>query len=296
MPRRDNPPPPTLAEVVDTLHTLGGPRCRRLLERWLDALDATGRWALLKLVTGGLRIGVSARLAKQAVAELGGKDANEIEEIWHGLSPPYVDLFAWLEGRGEQPVDRDPAPFRPVMLAHAIEDGDFASLDPADFAAEWKWDGIRVQAVAGATSTADRARLYSRTGDDISGAFPISSTSLRSARRASTASCWSCATAASRRFGDLQQRLNRKTVSPKLMQGIPRPSAPTICSATATNDLRELPFAERRARLEAFVAQLDDPRIDLSPLVAFDSWDELDGRARRSGGAGAGDDAEPSKA
>ena len=66
-------------------------------------LDATGRWALIKLVTGGLRVGVSARLAKQALADLGGKEVNEIEEVWHGLAPPYADLFAWLEGRGERP-------------------------------------------------------------------------------------------------------------------------------------------------------------------------------------------------
>jgi DNA ligase-1 len=84
------------------------------------------------------------------------------------LSPPYLDLFAWLEGCGEKPVNRDPAPFRPVMLAHAIEDADFAALDPSDFIAEWKWDGIRVQAVSGRDERGRmQARLYSRTGEDI---------------------------------------------------------------------------------------------------------------------------------
>ena len=96
-----------------------------------------------------MRIGVSARLAKTAAAALGDKDPHEIELMWPGLAPPYLDLFAWLEGRADKPVNRDPAPFRPVMLAHAIEDTDFADLDAADFIAEWKWDGIRVQAVSG---------------------------------------------------------------------------------------------------------------------------------------------------
>ena len=105
------------------------PKCRSSLSRWLDDLDETGRWALLKLVTGAMRIGISARLAKTAAAALGDKDAHEIELIWPGLTPPYLDLFAWLEGRGEKPVNLDPAPFRPVMLAHAIEDTDFANLD-----------------------------------------------------------------------------------------------------------------------------------------------------------------------
>src|SRR6476469_2348729 len=135
----NNPPPPTLTEVVTTLRTLGKTELPAQLSRWLDELDETGRWALLKLVTGAMRIGVSARLAKTAAAALGDKDPHDVELIWPGLVPPYLDLFAWLEGRAEKPVNRDPAPFRPVMLAHAIEDTDFANLDAADFIAEWKW-------------------------------------------------------------------------------------------------------------------------------------------------------------
>ena len=143
------------------------------IARWLDALDETGRWALLKLVTGALRVGVSARLAKTAAAALGDKDVTEIELMWSGLEPPYEDLFAWLEGRGDKPASTDPAPFRPAMLAQAIEDSDFEKLDPADFLAEWKWDGIRVQASAGVNERGDRiVRMYSRTGEDISKSFP----------------------------------------------------------------------------------------------------------------------------
>ena len=67
----NNPPPPTLTEVVTTLRTLGKTELPKQLARWLDELDETGRWALLKLVTGAMRIGISARLAKTAAAELG---------------------------------------------------------------------------------------------------------------------------------------------------------------------------------------------------------------------------------
>src|SRR5580704_9795931 len=163
---------PLLSDVIRTLATLGKSELPAQLARWLDQLDETGRWALLKLVTRGLRIGVSARLAKTAAAALGDKDAQEIELLWPGLTPPYLDLFAWLEGRAEKPLSRDPVPFRPAMLAHAIDEGELAGLDPADFMAEWKWDGIRVQAVAargadGGDGTG-LARLYSRTGEDIS--------------------------------------------------------------------------------------------------------------------------------
>ena len=79
---------PELSEVVEALRSAKRADVQALLERWLDALDADGRWALLKLLTGGLRVGVSARLAKLALAEMGGVDVSEIDEVWHGQHPP----------------------------------------------------------------------------------------------------------------------------------------------------------------------------------------------------------------
>jgi DNA ligase-1 len=266
---------PALSTVIRTLATLGKSELPAQLARWLDQLDETGRWALLKLVTGGLRIGVSARLAKTAAAALGGKDAQEIELIWPGLKPPYVELFAWLEGRTEKPSSRDPVPFRPAMLAHAIDDGELAALDPADFMAEWKWDGIRVQAVAADGEDGARmARLYSRTGEDISNAFP----DLVDAMRFTGAIDGELLVVRERRvqsFNVLQQRLNRKTVNAKLLAEFPAHLRAYDLLVDGATDLRERPFAERRARLEAFVERLQEPRIDLSPLVPFRTWDEL---------------------
>src|SRR5260370_36369503 len=163
----------TLTRVVETLATLGKAQLPQQLARWLDALDETGRWALIKLVTGGLRVGVSARLAKAAVAALADKDVQDIEVIWPALAPPYGELFALLEGRAERPASGDPASFRPPMLAHALDDADLAALKPEDFMAEWKWDGIRVQAVAGRLRSAPEdgklvAPLYSPTGEGVS--------------------------------------------------------------------------------------------------------------------------------
>jgi DNA ligase-1 len=159
---------PTLAEVVEKLQSASRSDGPKVLAGLLDSADIDARYAIIKLVTGGLRIGVSARLAKQAVANLGPVDVAEVEELWHGLVAPYTELFAWLEGRAEKPQRTAKALFRPVMLSNPVGDNDLEKLDPVDYAAEWKWDGIRVQAVA----EGGVRRLYSRTGDDVSAAFP----------------------------------------------------------------------------------------------------------------------------
>ncbi|WP_425992718.1 cisplatin damage response ATP-dependent DNA ligase [Afipia sp. DC4300-2b1] len=288
----NSPPPPTLTEVVTTLNTLGKTGIPAQLVRWLDELDETGRWALLKLVTGGLRIGVSARLAKTAAAALGDKDAHDVELIWPGLVPPYLDLFAWLEGRADKPVNRDPAPFRPVMLAHAIEDTDFANLAPDDFTAEWKWDGIRVQAVSGRDERGNiLTRLYSRTGEDITKSFPDLVPSLRFPG-ALDGELLVLRDGRVQTFNVLQQRLNRKSVTPKLMKDYPIHLRAYDLLSDGDNDLRMLTFAERRSKLEAFVAQLNDPHIDLSPQVPFKTWDDLAAARADPASAGAGEDSE----
>ena len=283
---------PSLSEVIETLSTLGKSQLPAQLARWLDGLDETGRWALLKLVTGGLRIGVSARLAKTAAASLGGKEPNEIEILWPGLAPPYAELFAWLEGRADMPVSRDPAPFRPAMLAHAIEDTDFAALDPHEFMAEWKWDGIRVQAVTGAGEDGRAVtRLYSRTGEDISKSFPDLAEALR-LPGAIDGELLIVRDGRVQSFNVLQQRLNRKAVTPKLLLEFPAHLRAYDLLVDGTEDLRDRPFAERRARLQAFVEKLDDPRVDLSPLVPFDTWEALTAARADPAAAGAGADAE----
>ena len=283
----------TLTDVVETLASLGKAQLPQQLARWLNALDETGRWALIKLVTGGLRVGVSARLAKAAVAALGDKDVHDVEVIWPALAPPYRELFAWLEGRADKPVSGDPAPFRPPMLAHALDDADLVALNPADFSAEWKWDGIRVQAVAGRDGKTDGrlvARLYSRTGEEISKSFP----DLLEALRLPGAIDGELLIVRDRRvqvFNVLQQRLNRKSVTAKLMAEFPAHLRAYDLLADGEEDLREQPFAERRARLEGFIARLNDERVDLSPLIAFRSWDELTAARKNPGAAGAGVDA-----
>jgi DNA ligase-1 len=264
-------PPLRLGDVAEDIR--GGDRAGLAgrLEDWLDRLHVTERWALLKLLTGALRVGISARLAKTAVAEAFGRNVSDVEEIWHGLAPPYAALFAWLEGRGEKPDAAGAPVFRPPMLAHPIEASDWDTIDLARMAIEWKWDGIRVQLAAGR----GEARLYSRTGDDIGAGFPdvLAGARFDAVLDGELLVIRSGVVAP---FNDLQQRLNRRQVGRKLLTDYPAHIRLYDALLIDGEDLRPLPFHERRKRLVAWHEAVRPPRTDISDLVEAESREALD--------------------
>ncbi len=263
--------PTSLDDAVERLRHLSRADAPAELARMLDRLDAEERFALLKMATGALRIGVSARLAKTALANAFGVDVEALEELWHALSPPYASLFDWLEGRGEQPSAADTPVFRPFMLAHGLED---ARVDLKDYAAEWKWDGIRVQIV----HVAGQTRLYSRTGDDVTGSFPDVAAAFSTPGAVDgelmVKGDFQGGEAAS--FNALQQRLGRKTVSAKMLADYPAFVRLYDILFDGDQDLRPLHWTERRVRLEGFVPRLDPDRFDLSQTIEAADFTELE--------------------
>jgi DNA ligase-1 len=262
-------PPPRLSEVVEDLRAAGKGDVPPLMAQWLDALDATGRWALIKLIGGGMRVGASSRLAKTAVASIGKQHVGRVEELWHGLAAPYTALFAWLAGGPEPTLDQRSA-FRPMMLAHAIEAEELAELAAPEFRAEWKWDGIRVQLV----SVDGERKLFSRTGEDVGPAFP-------DVLLADPGTCVIDGELLVRgaddvgSFNDLQQRLNRKKPSPTLVAQHPAFVRVYDILFDGAEDLRALAFDARRNRLESWHAAHRGAAFDISPTIAFASWEEL---------------------
>ena len=261
---------PTLSEAIEALETTDRSELSGLLAGWFDAMTATERWATIKLVTGALRVGVSARLAKTALARDAGVETDAVEEVWHAVEPPYEALLSWLDGRGERPDPSRSASFRPAMLAQPLDEKELSSLDAAAYRAEWKWDGIRIQIVG----EAGRLRLYSRGGDEIGRAFPdlLDGLELDAVLDGELLAVRDGVVAP---FADLQKRLNRKTVSARTMAS--HPVLVRLYDVLSENgeDLRPLPFDERRRRLEAWLARSEPPRMDLSPLVSFSDWEEL---------------------
>ena len=279
----DNPAraaPPSVAEVIDLLNATSRARAPSVLADLMDRLDADGRYALLKLATGAMRVGISARLAKTAFAQGFGLSVDDVEEVWHALRPPYAELFAWGEGREDRPNLADSAFFRPFMLAHPLDDG---IVDLSEFAAEWKWDGIRIQIAA----TGGETRLFSRGGDEVTAAFPEIAAAFTGVGVVDgellVRGDVQGGEAAS--FNALQQRLGRKTVTAAMQAEYPVFVRLYDILFDGTEDMRALGWTQRRDRLERFVAGLDPVRFDLSALIEardFDHLAELRGAAREA--------------
>lgn len=261
-------PAPSVSEAVAALQATTRANAAETLAGLLDRLDGDGRYALLKLALGGMRTGVSARLARQAFADAFGVAVDDVEELWHAVPPPYADLFAWAEGRAPRPDLSARAFFRPFMLAHPLDETQ--GIDLADFAAEWKWDGIRVQVAR----AGDDVALYSRGGEEIGATFPEIGAAfgvdavidgellVRGSGQGSDAEGGAAGS-----FNALQQRLGRKSVTRKML--VESPAFVRVYDVLALDgtDLRERPWHERRAALEALVARLDPAHFDLSPLI-----------------------------
>jgi DNA ligase-1 len=269
-PDANKTPLPALTELILQFQSLDKIEIKNYLADILNRCNPIERWALLKLGTGGLRIGVSARFLKQALAQFGDQDIHVIEQIWHGLQPPYIELFAWLENKTPKPDISQSVYFHPVMLAHPLDDDDLKKITPADFSVERKFDGIRVQVV----STLTQKALYSRTGDDIGSSFPdvleqidtpvILDGELVIQKNNIIGS-----------FNDLQQRLGRKTPSKKLIQDAPGHIILYDILAYQDENTCALPFTQRRELLEKWFTENQPSNMSLSPLLNFISQQKL---------------------
>ena len=268
---------PSLTDLIELFNTTSKAELPKLIAALLTQAGINERWAVVKLATGALRIGVSARLAKTALAEMSGTDLQEIEEVWHGLKVPYLDLFAWLDGKAERPDVDQSTRFHPLMLSNPVDaEKDLGRFDPKDFSAEWKWDGIRVQLVLGDGTVS----LFSRTGDDIANAFPdivenvqgvaVLDGELLVGRDFEPGS-----------FNDLQQRLNKKVASAKHLRDSPAFIRVYDILFDGREDVRTLEWTERRQRLEAWLKANPQTRLDLSEVLPFKDWDDLAAQRRQ---------------
>lgn len=262
---------PSLSEIINEFNSHGKLGIRDYLIELLDAMTPPQRWALLKLGTRGLRIGMSARSVKRTLANMKNVELDVIEELWHGVSPPYQELFEWIDDRAPMPDISGTLTYSPVMLAHPIDvEKDLGRITPHSHQAEWKWDGIRVQIAANETDV----KIFSRKGDDISHSFPdlveavdfdaVIDGELLVSREGEIGS-----------FNDLQQRLNKKKPTKALVQRLPAHVIAYDILREGNTNLRPLPLSQRRTALKAFIDPRDPDRFSLSRLLPFETHDDL---------------------
>ena len=267
---------PDLSEIIDTFQTSTKAEIREHLVTLLDNLTPPQRWALLKLGTQGLRIGMSARTVKKTLAGMAEVDLEVIEELWHGLTPPYESLFAWIEGRAPMPDISRVLTYSPVMLASPIdEDKDLDRLSPATHQAEWKWDCIRVQIASLKNDLgAVDAKIFSRKGDDISHAFPdlVGAIDFEGVIDGELLVRPSGEIGS---FNDLQQRLNKKKPAKSLIARLPAHVIAYDVISVDGESQRAKPLSERRTVLEHVISQRDPDRFSISELLDWGTVDDL---------------------
>ena len=261
---------PSLSSLFDSLARVKKEDLKNHISEVLDIGTADQRWAFIKLFTGGLRIGVSSRLVKQALANYGNLKLEEIEKIWHGLNIPYINLFSWLEKKDHKPKISIYDIFHPMMLAHPlVAEKDLTTANTKDFIAEYKWDGIRVQIV----SHSEGCRLYSRTGDEVTNSFPEISKTIKG-NFVLDGELLAGIDNKPKTFNDLQQRLNKKSPTEKFIKI--NPSFVKVYDVLFFNgiDLRDNPLNERKKILNSYFNKNRSP-LFLSETIKFRNWEEL---------------------
>jgi DNA ligase 1 len=253
------------------------PEQAQALQRWWQVLDDNEAFLLIKLIGGAFRVGVSKLLVQRALAQAAGLDAKLIAQRMMGYTDArtaptpqrYAELLAPPDAaralEGGQPY--------PFFLAHQLDarpDAFDAQLGlSTDWLVEWKYDGIRAQAV----KRAGRVWLWSRGEELVSESFPDALAPLAILPDGTVLDgellVWFEGSQQPAPFAVLQKRLNRKVIGPKLLAEAPVRFVAYDILEDGGVDVRALPQVERRARLEARV--LGTP-VKLSPLVDAADW------------------------
>ncbi|MFO6463118.1 ATP-dependent DNA ligase [Jannaschia sp. KMU-145] len=256
------------------------PEKRAMIEAAWDGLAGAERFVFNKLITGGFRVGVSQKLMTRALAQATGIEEAELAHRIMGNWTPETTSYEALIVAPDPEADLSrPYPF---CLAHGVADaagsGDGPEVlgDPADWLAEWKWDGIRGQLILrggthhlwsrGEELITHRFPEFARAGDFLPDGTVLDGEIL----------AWDGAADQPMSFAALQKRIGRKTVPKSLLTEAPAMLYAYDLLEDGGRDIRATPFAERRARLEALCADLPpDAPVKLSPIAPFETWDDL---------------------
>ncbi len=241
-----------------------------LLGSWSE-LQRHSRFVFNKLVTGGFRVGVSKGLVIRALAKVSGVETSVIAHRLMGNWEPTEAFFQELisQDDGEADVSK-PYPF---MLAHPLQDEPDTLGEPSQWLAEWKWDGIRAQAIR----RGGESFLWSRGEELILERFPELADAIASLPDGTVLDGEIVAWADDQvlPFAELQKRIGRRRVGKKLLKDVPCRFIAFDLLEDAANDIRSAALAVRRERLNAIVDECDNDRLIISPTVDCLTWTDM---------------------
>lgn len=248
-----------------------------ILTAW-NSLNPQERFLFNKLITGGFRIGVSQKMVTKALAKHLDKEENEIAHRLMGNWTPQTTSFEemFLNDKISANISR-PYPF---YLAYALENEPSLLGSTQKWAAEWKWDGIRSQCI----KRENELFIWSRGEELISERFPelIEMSQNLPNGIAIDGEILASKDGVLLGFQSLQKRITRKNIGKKLLQENPVIIRAYDLLEFAGNDIRNLPYIERRTLLEKLLADHNHPALILSERVEFTSWDELTALRQKS--------------
>jgi DNA ligase-1 len=282
-------PPPThdddrslsawVEQEIAPLAGLPSPEVQSRLRAGWDRLDRDGRFVLGKLLTGAFRVGAARQLVYRALAQVYGLTVADVAHRLIGDWTPSPAFVEWLHGTPADARTHRPYPF---FLAHALQDAPDSLGAITDWQAEWKWDGIRAQLVV----RSDGASLWSRGEELVSATFPDVLDAARTLPAATVIDgeilAWADGESRPLPFASLQQRLNRKAPSARLLHDVPAVLVGYDLLELEGRDVRAWPLRARRAALERLLPV--EPRLKLSPRIEVASWTALDAERERARG------------
>ncbi|MEJ7559503.1 MAG: ATP-dependent DNA ligase [Pedobacter sp.] len=242
-----------------------------ILNAW-NSLDTQERFIFNKLISGNFRIGVSNKMLVNALAKQSDTEANKIMHSIMGKWEPREITYQDLVGGAH--VNTDSSWPYPFCLAYALEMEPASLGQPAEWQAEWKWDGIRGQIV----KRNGELFIWSRGEELVTAQFPELHFLVEELEDGTVldGEILSVKDGNVQAFSILQQRLNRKTINKSQLNDAPIGFYAYDILEYQGNDLREETMAARREILEQVVEQIGvKDVIVLSPIVKFDSWEQL---------------------
>ncbi|ASZ14585.1 ATP-dependent DNA ligase [Chitinophaga pendula] len=255
-----------------------------ILQAWQE-LDTSERLVFNKLITGGFRIGVSQQMMVNALAQTYSIIPATVSHMISGNWDPRQTTLEALLTEGHSGADASkPYPF---YLAYALEGGPASLGVPADWVAEWKWDGIRGQLI----KRDGQLFVWSRGEELVTEKFPEFAPLLERLPEGVVidGEILTYSGEAPLPFQTLQTRIGRKNVTRKQLQEAPVILLCYDLLEYERRDIRQEPLWQRRQWLESLVEQVNHPALRLSPVITFDDWDVLTGirmQARDKGSEG----------